>query len=140
MVAITVGGDLYYAMAGAFRDTLEALIRERKPRFLIVRIRRAYSMDSSLWSVFFDVAEVFHAHGGKLYLCGVRPDYDSIIDQALMRNVLPKEHIFPMHEEIYLAFRACLSSVKIQLGEAPTLSTAWARFFEKKQDNEASGV
>ena len=129
VVAITVGGDLYYAMAGAFRDTLEALIRERKPRFLIVRIRTAYSMDSSLWSIFFDVAEVFHANGGKLYLCGVRPDYDSIIDQARMRDILPTAHIFPKQVEIHRALRGCLAAVKVQLGDHPVLPPAWENYF-----------
>jgi SulP family sulfate permease len=129
VVAVGLGGDLYYGSAREFRQRLQSIIAQQKPRFLILRIRRAYSMDFSCWSALFDVAEVFHNNGGRLYLCGVRPDVDEVIDQARMRDVIPKSHIFTQDKAIFQAFHACLAATSTQLGATPTLSNRWREYF-----------
>ena len=134
VVAVELAGDLTYGVAGAFRSQLKQIIAAQRPRFLILRVRHAYSIDYSCWSVLFDIAEAFHAGGGSLYLCGVRPDIDAVIDQARMRDVLPREHIFTQDAAIYQAFAACLQAANTQLGHSRVLAAPWRRYFQRDGD------
>jgi sulfate permease, SulP family len=112
VVAIGVAGDLFYGVAAALRQELSTIIEEQHPRHLILRVRRAYSIDYSCWSVLFDIAEVFDRQGGRLYLCGIRPDFHQIIQQAGMTHVLKDEQIFPATATPFEAFEECMKFVR----------------------------
>ena len=129
IVAISLGGDLFYAMAASLRNQLQEIVHHQRPRFIILRIRTAYSMDSSCWNALFDVAEAFWEQGGKIYLCGVRPDFKKVIEKSHMKEFLPPEHIFPVEEEVYRAFAASLGAIGAQLGPDRELSEDWAAYY-----------
>ncbi len=111
VVVVGITGDLYYGVAMLMRNQLQDIIRDQKPRHLVVRVRRALSIDYSCWSALFDVAEGFHRQGGSVYLCGVRKEHEAIIEQAGMRAILPKANVFPATASPFEAFGRCLDHV-----------------------------
>lgn len=128
VVALGVSGDLFYGISSALRDQLDQVIEERHPRHLILRMRRAYSIDYSCWSVLFDLAAHLEQLGGRLYLCGIRPDFEPIVRQAGLGNPLTPERLYPATASPFEAFDRCLDAVLAdpQL-EGPT-AARWRRY------------
>jgi SulP family sulfate permease len=111
IVVLGVSGDLYYGISSTLRNELNDIIRDQRPRHLVLRMRRAYSIDYSCWSVLFDIAEHLENKGGHLYLCGIKPDFQPIIQQAGMQHVLPSARIFPATDSPFEAFDRCLCAI-----------------------------
>lgn len=111
IVALGVSGDLYYGLSSTLRSQLTRIIESRQPRHLVLRMRRAYSIDYSCWNVLFDIAEHLDHHGGRLYLCGVRPDFQTITHQAGMQHILPADRFFPATDSPFQAFDQCIASI-----------------------------
>lgn len=111
IVALGISGDLYYGLASSLRDQLTRILDTQHPRHLVLRVRRAYSIDYSCWSVLFDIADYQKIKGGRLYLCGVRPDVQTLVRQAGMEDVLPDDSFFPATESPFQAFDRCIASI-----------------------------
>lgn len=111
VVAVSATGQLFYGVSSRLRDELNKIIREQSPRHLILRVRRANSIDYSCWSAIFDVAAAFQSTGGKLYLCGVRPDFARITSLSHMREVIPDDQVFPARDGLFRSFKQCLDEI-----------------------------
>lgn len=125
IVALGISGDLYYGVSSALRNQLHDIIASQRPRHLVLRMRRAYSIDYSCWSVLFDMAEHLKKTGGSLYLCGIRPDFQTIIRQARMQDVLPPERIFPATDSPFQAFDRCLGTIVTTNTFSDARSVSW---------------
>jgi sulfate permease, SulP family len=125
IVALGISGDLYYGVSSALRNQLNDIIEAQHPRHLVLRMRRAYSIDYSCWSVLFDIAEHLEQKGGHLYLCGIRPDFQTIISQAGMQDGLPPDRIFPATDSPFQAFDRCLSTIVAANGLSDARSENW---------------
>jgi SulP family sulfate permease len=95
IVALSIHGDLFFGLASDLRQQLGEIVRLQEPKYLVVRTRRAHSIDYSCWNAIFEFAASFQAQGGRLYLSGVRPDLLRIIERAGMQNVLPASQLIP---------------------------------------------
>ena len=124
IVIASVAGDLFYGQASALRDRLKDISEQQRPKIIILRVRRSYSIDYSCWSALFDFAKDFCSNGGQLYLCGVREDYARIIEAAKMDCYFPEQHVFPQEAEVYAALKKALAQARLELGETPKLPTA----------------
>lgn len=127
VVVLGLSGDLYYGVAMLLRNQLERIIREQKPTHLIIRIRRAFSIDYSCWSALFDVAEGFHRQGGSIYLSGIRREHEAIIQQARMSNILPSANMFPATESPFEAFGQCVNHVFTLAPAAASAHQHWQK-------------
>jgi SulP family sulfate permease len=125
IVALGVSGDLFYGVSSELRNQLNDVIDHQQPTHLILRMRRTHSIDYSCWSVLFDMAERMHREGRKLYLCGVRSDFQPIIKQAGMEEVLPHLRIFPATDSPFQAFDACISSILASTTLSDPRSLSW---------------
>lgn len=128
VVTISVHGELFFGMAHLLRDQLNEVVRRQQPRHIIIRLRRAYSIDFSCWSAIFEFAEGFRAAGGTLYLCGAVPDVVRIVRDARMQHVLPPEHIYPATARPFEALSQALRTVFAAVHERASLSPAWRTF------------
>lgn len=111
IVALGVSGELYYGVSSALRNELKDITQSQQPKHLVLRLRRANSIDYSCWSVLFDIAEHLEEMGGHLYLCGVKSDFHPIIVAAHMEKVLPANRIFPATASPFEAFDRCLCAI-----------------------------
>lgn len=126
LIAVGVFGDLFYGLAQDLRAMLNNIVERQRPTHLVLRVRRAYSLDYSCWNALFDFASAFQAAGGKLYLAGVRPDFEQIINKAGMREVLPPDRVIPQGETPFAALRLCVERARADLSPNSTLSPAWS--------------
>jgi SulP family sulfate permease len=129
VVALSLHGDLFFGVANDLRDQLNEIVRLQQPRHIIVRTRRAHSIDYSCWNALFEFAGTFGEMGGKLYLSGVRPDLVQIIERAGMQKVLPASQLIFHTETPWEAFYQTVDRVRDALPRDAVLSEAWLRHF-----------
>ncbi|MDF2439838.1 MAG: sulfate permease, SulP family [Abditibacteriota bacterium] len=128
IVALSLHGDLFFGLASDLRQQLGEIARLQQPKFLIIRTRRAHSIDYSCWNAIFEFAKSFQAQGGTLFLSGVRPDLACIITQAGMQDVLPPQQLIPYTEVPWQAFHATVARVAQLLPQDATLSEEWLQY------------
>ncbi|HMP95645.1 MAG TPA: SulP family inorganic anion transporter [Kiritimatiellia bacterium] len=131
VVVTGLSGDLYYGASTNLRGQLEAIIRDQQPKHLVVRLRRANSIDYSCWHALLHVAETLHQTGGAMYLCGIRPDYQRIIAQSGMNTFLPPERLFAATAAPFEAFEYCLRTIMPQLSGEHPAKQAWERYLRR---------
>lgn len=125
MVALSIHGDLFFGVAQQLRDQLEEITRRQEPRHIIIRLRRAYSIDFSCWSAFFEFAEGFHAIGGRLYICGTSPEIQRMIRDAGMEKLISPEQLFPATAQPFEAFGRAVDTVLDRIEDRSHLSREW---------------
>ncbi|HEX8832730.1 MAG TPA: SulP family inorganic anion transporter, partial [Abditibacteriaceae bacterium] len=137
LVALTLHGDLFFGVAHALREQLNEIARVQQPCFIVIRTRRAHSIDYSCWSAIFDFAEAFRAAGGKLYLSGVRPDLACIIADAGMSETLPPSQLIPHTDSPWQAFESALLQIARQLPNDAPLSPMWHGYIQSLKTCES---
>ncbi len=129
-VVVSVAGDLFFGLANPLRERLGRLIDARQPRVLVLRMRRAYAIDFSCWSVLVGLARTLKESGGRLVLCGVRPDVNRLIRREAGQGVLEAEDVFPQQGAIFEALRRAIRAIAsgldseddlVRLGAPPAL-------------------
>ncbi len=129
VVALALHGDLFFGLAHELRAQLAEIVRVQQPKFLVLRTRRAHSIDYSCWKALFDFAELFRENGGTLILTGVREDLRAVIDDAGMKEILPPENIIAPADSAGAAFESGLEKVALRLDKNAKLSAAWRDYF-----------
>lgn len=135
VVALSLHGDLFFGLAPQLRQILGEVAREQKPRFLVIRTRRAHSIDYSCWKAIFDFAGAFRDGGGTLVLTGAREGWRAVIENAGMETVLPPDCVVAPAAAAWDAFEEGLNRVAASRrtageGEVP-LSEAWREYFAR---------
>lgn len=138
VVAVTVFGELFFGVASELRAQLNEVLQEQAPRHLILRVRRAYSIDFSCWNAIFEFARVYAQGGGRLYLCGVRPDFEKIVRQAHMEEVLPNEQVFSQEQGVFEATHKALAQIASRDLDPTRLSAPWRSYFSNLATNGAA--
>lgn len=131
VVGLALHGDLFFGLAHDLRAGLSQVVRLQKPRFVVIRFRRAASIDYSCWKAIFDFAEAFQQSGGTLILTGVHPDLRAVINDAEFQAVLPAERVIAPSETVWAAFEAGLRQVGQSLDENSALTPAWRDYFAR---------
>jgi hypothetical protein len=78
--------------------------------------------------VLLEFAAAFQAKGGRVFLCGVNPEHDRVIERLGMRNILPREQVFlrdvPVFQALHAASERALAGLPL---DAP-LSAGWRSY------------
>jgi SulP family sulfate permease len=131
LVAVAVHGDLFFGLARQLREQLNEIAAAQEPRAIVLRVRRAYTIDYSCWNALFEFAAAFHERGGRLYLCGVRSDFRRIIQAAGMQAILPATQVFAYTAMPFKAFESALAAAFRDLPPAAVLSPEWSACQER---------
>lgn len=127
LVALSLAGDLFYGQADMLRDRLDEILRTQRPRAVIIRMRRAHSVDYSCWSVLLDFAEALARRGGALHLTGVNPALGKIIGKEAVQRLIPANRVYARTETPFESFETCLRDVLKTLPADAAVSPAWRR-------------
>lgn len=128
IVALSVHSRLFFGVAHTFRHELGEILRIQKPRYVVLRLRRANTIDYTCWSVIFEFAQVFHEQGGQLFLVGAPADTRRIIADAGMSDFIPNDRIVNSTPIPYQALRATISRIIAQCGPDICLAPEWERY------------
>ncbi|MFT5496971.1 MAG: SulP family sulfate permease [Kiritimatiellia bacterium] len=133
LLALTIYGELFYGIAHQLLEQLNEIVKLQKPTVIVLRIRRAYSIDYSCWNAIFEFAEAFNILGGKLILAGVRPDVQDLIKQAQMEAVLPPNQVYPKTDAVMSAFKDALETAFYCIQDESRLQGPWLDYRENPQ-------
>lgn len=134
VVALALHGDLFFGLAHELRKKLAEISRTQQPKFIIVRTRRAHSVDYSCWKAIFDFARMFQNEGGTLILTGVRAELRNVIEEAGMETIFPPENIVAPQNSAWSAFELGLERVGERLEERARLSNDWQEYFSQQHE------
>jgi SulP family sulfate permease len=125
LVALSVSGDLFYGMSHALRQQLAEVKSRQAPRVLLLRLRRASSIDSACWGVLADLAEQLYRAGGSLYLSGVGPEVQPILVRSGLQRWIPDHQVFLRNDRPFAAFDQCVQAARAALPADAHLSAPW---------------
>jgi MFS superfamily sulfate permease-like transporter len=137
LVALALHGEMFFGLAHRLRDVLGDVVREQDPSRIVLRIRRAYSIDYSCWSALFDFARAYRRRGGELYLCGMDEVDVLTVEQAGMFKAIPRENLYVHRPGVFMALRQAVAAAAESLGDASGLSPAWSAYLEEQRDRKA---
>jgi SulP family sulfate permease len=133
VVAIGLHGDLFFGHAHELREQMGEILRLQDPKFIVIRLRRAHSIDAACWNVIFDFADAFSKRGGKLYLSGLTPKIEAMIKSTGLDAVLPSDQLIARKEGSFDAFEIAISRIAEQIEPDARLCPAWESLMEKQK-------
>lgn len=131
LVALALHGEMFFGLAHRLRDVLGDVVREQGPSRIVLRIRRAYSIDYSCWSALFDFARAYRRRGGELYLCGLDEVDVLTVEQAGMFKAIPRENLYVHTPGVFKALRSAVKAAAGDLDQDAELSPAWKAYLEE---------
>ncbi len=131
VVALALHGDLFFGMAHELREQLSEIVRLQEPKWIIVRLRRASSLDASIWNTLADFAATFDQNGGQLILCGLSPELETLIERTEMSDLVPQANLLPREGSAFVAFERGLEIIGAQLPPDALLSAGWREWAQR---------
>jgi len=137
VVALALHGDLFFGMAHELREQLGEIVRLQQPKWIIVRLRRASSVDASVWNTLADFAIAFDEKGGQLILSGLSPKMQTLIARTEMSDLVPSTNLLPQEGSAFVAFERGLERIGAQLEPDNVLSDDWQQWAHKYKTRES---
>lgn len=130
IVALSIQGDLSYGVAHELMEQLNEIARVQEPEIIVIRTRRAFSIDYSCWNAIFEFARGFKQQGGHVYLCGIDPQVQRTIREARAHKWLPEHQLFPASEVMLESFRAAMRQAADSIVKPEAISPIWRDWIE----------
>ena len=130
VVALSVQGDLSYGVAHELMEQLNEIARVQEPEVIVIRTRRAFSIDYSCWNAIFEFACGFREQGGKVYLCGIDPSVQTTIRDARAHKWLPEDQLFPASEVMLESFRTAMRQAADAVSNPEAVAPVWRDWIE----------
>ncbi len=133
IVALSVHGDLSYGVAHELMEQLNEIAKVQEPEIIILRTRRAFSIDYSCWNAIFEFARGYQQQGGEVYLCGIDEQVSRTIRDARAHNWLPEDHLFLATDTMMESFRAALRQAAERVEHPEAIAPAWRDWLDNPQ-------
>lgn len=130
IVALSVHGDLSYGVAHELLEQLNEIAAMQDPEIIIIRTRRAFSIDFSCWNAIFEFARSFQRSGGEVYLTGIDEKTRKTIHEARAHEWIPDDHLFQATQTMMESFRAAMRQAADRLQKPERLQPAWTDWLD----------
>jgi len=130
IVALSVQGDLSYGVAHELLEQLNEIASMQDPEIIIIRTRRAFSIDFSCWNAIFEFARSFQKSGGSVYLTGIDPKTRKTIHEARAHEWIPDDHLFEATQTMMESFRAAMRQAADRVDNAGRIQISWQDWLE----------
>lgn len=125
VVALALHGDLFFGLAHELREQLAEIVRLQNPKWIVVRMRRAHSVDASVWGAFAEFARTFGATGGQVVLAGLSADQAKLVARTDLGAAICAQNLISREGAAFEAFETGLARVAGELSEDAVLSPPW---------------
>jgi SulP family sulfate permease len=125
IVALSVHGDLSYGVAHELLEQLNEIASVQDPEIIVLRTRRAFSIDFSCWNAIFEFALSFQRSGGAVYLTGIDAPTQKTIHDARAHKWIPDDHLFMATETMMESFRTAMRQAADRVTHPERISGAW---------------
>ncbi len=116
IVLLQLEGDLFFGVVDELEERLQQ-IAARGAKAILIRLKRAHAVDASAAEALASFAEQFREDGGRLVLCGVRPELLEQIGRSHLGEVLGPENLLPSAPQPFGSIRQAIESVRRELTE-----------------------
>ena len=130
VVAVSVHGELFYGVAHELMEQLNEIANVQAPEVIVLRTRRAFSIDYSCWNAILDFAEAFQARGGKVFLTGIDAHTKQTIHDAHAHKWLPDEQLFTSSGTMMESFATAMKQAASEIDDPLTISGVWRDWLE----------
>jgi SulP family sulfate permease len=130
VVALSVQGDLSYGVAHELLEQLNEIASIQDPEIIVVRTRRAFSIDFSCWNAIFEFAHSFQKGGGAVYLTGIDEPTQKTIHDARAHKWIPDDHLFMATETMMESFRTAMRQAADRVMHPERISAGWKDWLE----------
>ena len=128
LVAVGLYGNLFFAVANELREKLGALVRDRRPNHLILRMRRVHSIDYTCLDVICELADLLRQQGGALHVCGANPSLQTVLAKAGPALQLSDERVHMAQEALFASLHDCAAGILKTLPADIVLSSEWKEY------------
>ncbi len=130
VVALSVQGDLSYGVAHELLEQLNEIAALQDPEIIVIRTRRAFSIDFSCWNAIFEFARGFQKSGGSVYLTGIDAKTRKTIREARAHEWIPDHHLFEATQTMMESFRAAMRQAAERVRNNGRIQPAWKDWLE----------
>jgi SulP family sulfate permease len=116
VLALDVRGELFFAVVNTFEQQLRPLTTGQI-RFLILRLRNARNLDSTVCEGIHRLAQTMKANGGRLIFAGVPKGTEGTLRRAGVIDHLGEQILFPIEGRVYRSTRHAIEWAEEQLRE-----------------------
>jgi SulP family sulfate permease len=116
VLAVDVNGELFFAAVDAFERQLRPLTKGQV-RFLILRLRNARNLDSTVCEGLLRLAQAIKSNGGRLVLAGVPEGTEGTLRRSGVIDHLGERILFPTEGRVYRSTRHAIEWAHQQLRE-----------------------
>ena len=92
LVLLGVEGDLFFGVVDELEERLSE-IAERGARVIIIRMKRAHAIDATAAEALANFAAEFQESGGRLMLCGLKPELHAQVVRSHLGQVLGADNV-----------------------------------------------
>lgn len=130
IVALSVHGDLSYGIAHELLEQLNEIAAVQEPEIVVIRTRRAFSIDFSCWNAIFEFARSFQQQGGEVYLTGIDRHTRQTIHDARAHEWIPDDHLFMATQTMMESFRTAMRQAADRVQHPERIHPAWKDWLE----------
>ncbi|MFQ5697608.1 MAG: SulP family inorganic anion transporter [Myxococcota bacterium] len=106
-VLLHLEGDLNFAVAPPLADRLRE-IAARGPRVVVLRLKRALYLDSTVLEVLREVALELQARGARLVICGLTDPLAEVLESSELAGILGAEGLLRSGDRLFEGFERAL--------------------------------
>lgn len=114
LVLLQLEGDLFFGVSEELEEKLES-IAGRGAKVIIIRMKRTHGMDATAQETLSEFTNAFRERGGRIILCGLRPEMIERIEQSRLEEAVGKENLFPMGATNFASVQKAVENAKEQL-------------------------
>ena len=107
---VHVEGPLFFGAAGELRDALTEHTQDPGVGALVVRLKRAQGLDFTTARVLVTIADQLTKRGAGLYLVGVRPEAQGVLERTGAIDQIGATHVFAAQPGWFHAMDAALTA------------------------------
>ena len=92
LVVLALEGDLFFGVVEELEETLEH-IAANGARAIVIRLKRTHAIDATAAEALANFAEQYRERGGRLMLCGLKPDLHAQILGSRLGTILGADNV-----------------------------------------------
>jgi SulP family sulfate permease len=125
-------GDLFFGVVDELESRLDQ-IAANGARVIVVRMKRTHGIDATASDALASFAESFRQRGGRVILCGLKPDMMAVVRHSHLGAALGDDNLLPTAPRAFGSVRDAIQTARAWL-KAPDESVLLRRASNDLQD------
>jgi SulP family sulfate permease len=111
VVLLQLEGDLFFGVVEELEEKLEQ-VAQNGARAIIIRLKRTHAIDASAAASLAAFAEHFKTRGGRMVLCGLKPELYEQIARSYLGEALGPENVLRTEAQVFGSIRNAIDAAR----------------------------